>query len=293
MVRRAGRRAAPRPRHRRRTNSASATSNIVRTRCNVQATAARGRHVRRQAQPLRRSARRRATALDSARRVELIERAKREEHADVRRAHRADARIAYTARVAREATQPATRRRSRPWTAAARRSTRSCTTRASAAQAVAARRRTHVAAARRTSRREEARSSVLGRELAAVAVTVPGRRAGAGTGGRSWWSHRHRPAGVHPMHDHPFLVCTRNRESRGQLRRRQFVRPLLRRVPVPPRHVGRHGDPRRPARPWSACCRTRRRSTTRTTSPGRSTSGRATHPGAAAADAPFPHRTRP
>jgi peptidoglycan hydrolase CwlO-like protein len=23
------------------------------------------------------------------------------------------------------------------------------------------------------------------------------------------------PAGVHPMHDHPFLVCTRNRESRG------------------------------------------------------------------------------
>ena len=71
--------------------------------------------------------------------------------------------------------------------------------------------------------------------------------------------------------------------ERWSLQRGEPRRPLPRRVPVPAVHVERDRQPRRPRATSSASPRTSRRRTTRTTSRGRSTSGRAWAPGAAAA----------
>ena len=88
---------------------------------------------------------------------------------------------------------------------------------------------------------------------------------------------------VSPHHDDPFLVCTRARESGGRVRRGQPV-GLLRRVPIPAVHVGHHRSARAAAATSSACSRRARRSSTRTRSRGRCTSGRARARGADAAD---------
>ena len=89
--------------------------------------------------------------------------------------------------------------------------------------------------------------------------------------------------GVSPYHDQPFLVCTRAAGERRRLRRGQCRRRLLRRLPVRAHDLERHGFARRPARPDRRPCRRGRRSPTRTNWRGRSTSGKATRPGAVAA----------
>ena len=97
--------------------------------------------------------------------------------------------------------------------------------------------------------------------------------------------HRSRPSttgAVSPHHDDPFLVCTRARESDGDYSRRELAR-LLRRLPVLADHLERHRVARGPARPRRRAAVGRVGRTTRTRWRGRSTSGRATAPGAVAA----------